>query len=158
MCLPALYCCVRLCLAILYICLPALDVAGSSFDFQKHKLFGVYGGVMFFYFPLDCLLHLPFYPHIHLAFRSPMLSLLRRRRRRSPGIDLLRGVGSLLGAGPAEPMLGEAGAPVRGDDQVLHVGLQRRELGLRDAGLSFLSCCCFLYVYALRTQEKVTHR
>ena len=46
MCPPALYCCVRLCLAILYICLPALDVAGSSFDFEKHKLFGVYGGVI----------------------------------------------------------------------------------------------------------------
>ena len=54
MCPPALYCCVRLCLAILYICLPALDVASSSFDFEKHKLFGVYGGVIFFfrvYFP-----------------------------------------------------------------------------------------------------------
>ena len=46
MCPPALYCCVRLCLAILYICLPALDVASSSFDFEKHKLFGVYGGVI----------------------------------------------------------------------------------------------------------------
>ena len=46
-CLPALDCCGRLCLAIL--CLPALDVAGSScrvFRFEKHKLFGVYGGVM----------------------------------------------------------------------------------------------------------------
>ena len=42
-----LYCCVRLCLAILYICLPALDVASSSFDFEKHKLFGVYGGVIY---------------------------------------------------------------------------------------------------------------
>ena len=57
MCPPALYCCVRLCLAILYICLPALgccgrlclailclpalDVASSSFD-----LLGVYGGVI----------------------------------------------------------------------------------------------------------------
>ena len=47
MCPPALYCCVRLCLAILYIYLPALDVASSSFDFEKHKLFGVYGGVIF---------------------------------------------------------------------------------------------------------------
>ena len=37
---------VRLCLAILYIYLPALDVASSSFDFEKHKLFGVYGGVI----------------------------------------------------------------------------------------------------------------
>ena len=62
MCPPALYCCVRLCLAILYVrlpalgccgrlclgilCLPALDVASSSFDFEKHKLFGVYGGVI----------------------------------------------------------------------------------------------------------------
>ena len=46
MCPPALYCCVRLCLAILYIYLPALDVASSSFDFEKHKLFGVYGGVI----------------------------------------------------------------------------------------------------------------
>ena len=46
MCPPALYCCVRLCLAILYICLPALDVASSSFDFEKHKLFGVYGGII----------------------------------------------------------------------------------------------------------------
>ena len=62
MCPPALYCCVRLCLAILYICLPAvgccgrlrlailclpaLDVASSSFDIEKHKLFGVYGGVV----------------------------------------------------------------------------------------------------------------
>ena len=43
--LPALGCCGRLCLAIL--CLPALDVASSSFDFEKHKLFGVYGGVIF---------------------------------------------------------------------------------------------------------------
>ena len=46
-CLPALDCCGRLCLAIL--CLPALDVAGSScrvFRFEKHKLFGVYGGVI----------------------------------------------------------------------------------------------------------------
>ena len=42
--LPALGCCGRLCLAIL--CLPALDVASSSFDFEKHKLFGVYGGVI----------------------------------------------------------------------------------------------------------------
>ena len=42
--LPALGCCGRLCLAIL--CLPALDVASSSFDFGKHKLFGVYGGVI----------------------------------------------------------------------------------------------------------------
>ena len=65
MCPPALYCCVCLCLAILYItfvsqlwaavaaclailCLPALDVASSSFDFEKHKLFGVYGGVISF--------------------------------------------------------------------------------------------------------------
>ena len=46
MCPPALYCCVRLCLAILYICLPALDVASSSFDFEKHKLLVVYGGVI----------------------------------------------------------------------------------------------------------------
>ena len=46
MCPPALYCCVPLCLAILYTCLPALDVASSSFDFEKHKLFGVYGGVI----------------------------------------------------------------------------------------------------------------
>ena len=66
MCPPALYCCVRLCLAILYVrlpalgccgrlclaifCLPALDVASSSFDFEKHKLFGVYGGVILHYF------------------------------------------------------------------------------------------------------------
>ena len=65
MCPPALYCCVRLCLAILYICLPALgccgrlclailclpalDVASSSFDFEKHKLFAVYVGVIFFW-------------------------------------------------------------------------------------------------------------
>ena len=64
MCPPALYCCVRPCLAILYtclpalgccgrlclaiLCLPALDVASSSFDFEKHKLFGVYGGVISF--------------------------------------------------------------------------------------------------------------
>ena len=57
MCPPALYCCVRLCLAILYICLPALGCCGclclailclpaldvvaiSSFDIEKHKLFG----------------------------------------------------------------------------------------------------------------------
>ena len=62
MCLSALYYCVRLCLAILYICLPALgccghlclailclpalDAASSSFDFEKYKLFGVYGGVI----------------------------------------------------------------------------------------------------------------
>ena len=49
-CLPALDCCGRLCLAIL--CLPALDVAGSScrvFRFEKHKLFGVYGGVIFLF-------------------------------------------------------------------------------------------------------------
>ena len=55
MCPPALYCCVRLCLAILYICLPALDVAGSSFDFEKHKLFGVYGGVICLQLPFMCL-------------------------------------------------------------------------------------------------------
>ena len=59
MCPPALYCCVRLCLAILYVRLPALGCCGrlclgilclpalsSSFDFEKHKLFGVYGGVI----------------------------------------------------------------------------------------------------------------
>ena len=40
MCPPALYCCVRPCRAIL--CLPALDVASSSFD----RLFEVYGGVI----------------------------------------------------------------------------------------------------------------
>ena len=80
-CLPALDCCIRLCLAILYlspssalhvvcnplhlspcvyICLPALDSALQFFvsqlwtsqalvaecaDFEKHKLFGVYGGI-----------------------------------------------------------------------------------------------------------------
>ena len=64
MCPLALYCCVRLCLAILYICLPALgcsgrlclailclpalDVASSIFDFEKHKLLGVYGGVILY--------------------------------------------------------------------------------------------------------------
>ena len=59
MCPPALYCCVRLCLAILYICLPTLAVAGSSFDFEKHKLFGVGGVILFFvvvYSPSSLLL------------------------------------------------------------------------------------------------------
>ena len=49
-CLPALDSCGRLCLAIL--CLPALDIASSSAecsDFEKHKLFGVYGGVIFLF-------------------------------------------------------------------------------------------------------------
>ena len=53
MCPLALYCCVRLCLAIL--CFPALDVASSSFDFEKHKLFGVYGSVIYIVFLGDFL-------------------------------------------------------------------------------------------------------
>ena len=80
MCPPALYCCVRLCLAILYVrlpalgccgrlclailCLPALDVASSSFDFEKHKLFGVYGGVITEHFSLFLCLEKPSDPQL----------------------------------------------------------------------------------------------
>lgn len=65
----------------------------------------------------------------------PLLLAHPARRRFSrtapPGVDLLRGVAPLPGAGEAQPVLGEDGAVVGGHDQLLHIGLQRREVGLR---------------------------
>ena len=94
MCPPALYCCVRLCLAILYtclpalgccgrlclaiLCLPALDVASSSFDVEKHKLFGVYGGVISS-FGSWCFLSIFFHWFVHLYLISSLVSKTRTR-------------------------------------------------------------------------------